>query len=146
MSHGAVAGCDDCDETIACEATSFATCAYQGCAEWACTEQLIVGQRVCLEDGSFGCSVWPDVEPECEGGAVVRDRADCSAALLAVLSAGAPEDEAVCRAAFEEVWDCMPHDVVAWNPETRAECESQIEVLDRACFSSAPPNVCTGGS
>ena len=145
MSHGAVAGCDDCDETVACEATEFASCSYQGCADWDCSLAASQGTRVCLEDGSFSCSVWPEVEPECDGGGVLRERADCSAALLAVLTAGAPEDEAVCRAAFEGLWDCMPKDVDAWNPETRAACESEIEVLDRACFSSAPPNACTGG-
>jgi hypothetical protein len=123
------ASCDDgCDEEAECSEAPFEGCFYGGCGELSCTLALTVGHVVCNDDGTQGCSAWPQVAEGCETVGTPEDQAGCTQLLLAVLSEVSSANAAACRLAVLDIAPCALED--------GATCD--FAPVDAACFDDPP--------
>jgi hypothetical protein len=124
------AGCgESCDEDVECSEARFEGCVYNGCGEIECYLDLTVGHVVCNDDGTQGCTAWPESAEGCEALSTPEEQAGCTELLTSVLSATSSANESACRSAVLEIAPCLLQ-------EESAACD--FEPLDAACFDVPP--------
>lgn len=126
-----VSGCEDsCDEEARCSQAKFNYCSYDGCGQLECFAVYVEGNVICNEDGTEGCSAWPEIDEDCASlFNAPRDQAGCSGFLLAVMGESSGSNTSACREAVLNAAPCALEGDVAG-------CD--FAPIDAACFDDPP--------
>ncbi len=126
-----VSGCEDsCDEEASCRQALFGNCAYEGCGQLACLAIYIEGNVICNDDGTEGCSAWPEIDEDCAAlFSAPKDQAGCTSLLQAVMGGPSASDTPACREAVLDAAPCALGD-------DGASCD--FAPIDAACFDDPP--------
>lgn len=127
----AVAGCEgSCDEEAICSQAKFSNCSYDGCGQLTCLAILIQGHVICNEDGTEGCSAWPQIDEGCATVfSAAEDQAGCTELLMAVIRESSGSNGAACREAVLGAAPCVLGD-------DGALCD--FAPIDAACLIDPP--------
>ncbi len=117
---------DSCDEDAECSCTIFEGCRYEGCGTISCFADASLGHVICNDDGTQGCSAWPqEIAPGCEEMGTLERQAACTDLLSAVPSNPSPSNVEACRQALLAIAPCMLDQQGTGCPH---------EEVDAACF------------
>jgi hypothetical protein len=128
ISAAITTGCgDSCDEEAECREAPFQGCRYEGCGDISCTLALTMGTVVCNEDGTQGCTAWPEIAEGCETMGTPKQQAGCTELLSAALVHTPSQNIVPCIDAMLEVAPCL-------LDEEDGPCPT--EGLDAVCFDA----------
>lgn len=127
MATPLISGCGDaCDEEAECQQAPYHHCRYDGCGQMTCLADFETGHVICNEDGTQGCSAWPQqIATGCETIGTLEEQAACTELVgAAVHPETPPENVDACANAMLEIVPCIL--------DGNDSCPS--EALDALCF------------